>query len=56
MTVGAVYIKTKQVPTKDILKDLVEMCHGVQHPQRGLFLRDYLLKSVKGDLPDTLSY
>jgi len=53
VTVGTVYIKTKQVPTKDILKDLVEMCRGVQHPLRGLFLRDYLLKSIKGDLPDT---
>jgi len=39
VTVGAVYIKAKQVPTKDIMKDLVEMCRGVQHPLRGLFLR-----------------
>jgi hypothetical protein len=53
VTVGTVYIKTKQVPTKDILKDLVEMCRGVQHPLRGLFLRDYLLKSIKSNLPDT---
>ena len=29
---------------KDILKDLVEMCRGVQHPLRGLFLRNYLLQ------------
>ncbi len=27
---------------KDILTDLVEMCRGVQHPMRGLFLRNYL--------------
>lgn len=41
-----------QVPKKDILKDLVEMCRGVQHPLRGLFLRNYLLSCVKGDLPE----
>lgn len=53
VTVGAVYIKVKQVPTKDILKDLVEMCRGVQHPLRGLFLRNYLLSSIKRELPET---
>jgi len=52
VTVGAVYIQAKQVPTKDILKDLVEMCRGVQHPLRGLFLRNYLLSCVKRHLPE----
>lgn len=52
VTVGAVYVKSKQVPTKDILKDLVEMCRGVQHPLRGLFLRNHLLQSIKRDLPE----
>jgi vacuolar protein sorting-associated protein 35 len=52
VTVGAVYIKAKQVPTKDIMKDLVEMCRGVQHPLRGLFLRNYLLQSIKRELPE----
>lgn len=51
VAVGAVYIKSKQVPTKDILKDLVEMTRGVQHPLRGLFLRNYLLQSIKEELP-----
>ena len=37
---------------KDILKDLVEMCRGVQHPLRGLFLRNYLLQCTKNVLPD----
>eukprot|EP00053_Salpingoeca_punica_P015548 m.143665 g.143665 ORF g.143665 m.143665 type:complete len:783 (+) comp16744_c0_seq1:183-2531(+) len=55
VTVGTVYIKAKQVPTKDIMKDLVEMCRGVQHPLRGLFLRNYLLQSVKRDLPESLN-
>lgn len=53
VTVGAVYIKAKQIPVKDILKDLVEMCRGVQHPLRGLFLRNYLLQSIKRDLPES---
>uniref|UniRef100_A0A2K5C2H0 Vacuolar protein sorting-associated protein 35 n=1 Tax=Aotus nancymaae TaxID=37293 RepID=A0A2K5C2H0_AOTNA len=37
---------------KDILKDLVEMCCGVQHPLRGLFLRNYLLQCTRNILPD----
>ncbi len=41
-TVGAVYIRSREAPAKDILKDLVELCKGVQHPTRGLFLRAYL--------------
>ncbi|TYI27784.1 hypothetical protein ES332_A05G200200v1 [Gossypium tomentosum] len=41
-TVGSVYIKSKEAPAKELLQDLVEMCHGVQHPIRGLFLRSYL--------------
>ena len=53
VTVGTVYIKAKEGSRKDILKDLVEMCRGVQHPLRGLFLRNYLLQSTKNMLPDT---
>ncbi|KAJ1629721.1 vacuolar protein sorting-associated protein 35, partial [Pavlovales sp. CCMP2436] len=30
ITVGGVYIKSKQAPARDILNDLVEMCRGVQ--------------------------
>ena len=51
-TVGVVYIKVKEFSRKDILKDLVEMCRGVQHPLRGLFLRNYLLQCTKNVLPD----
>eukprot|EP01091_Cochliopodium_minus_P020388 TRINITY_DN8892_c0_g1_i1.p1 TRINITY_DN8892_c0_g1~~TRINITY_DN8892_c0_g1_i1.p1 ORF type:complete len:782 (-),score=256.05 TRINITY_DN8892_c0_g1_i1:69-2414(-) len=51
-TVGAVYIKSKEAPAKDVLKDLVEMCKGVQHPTRGLFLRAYLSDMTKDKLPD----
>ena len=52
ITVGSVYVKSKQAPAKDILKDLVEMCKGVQHPTRGLFLRNYLSQLSKDKLPD----
>ncbi|VFQ74297.1 unnamed protein product [Cuscuta campestris] len=51
-TVGSVYIKTKEAPAKDILKDLVEMCRGIQHPLRGLFLRSYLSQVSRDKLPD----
>lgn len=53
ITVGVVYIKSNELSRKDILKDLVEMCRGVQHPLRGLFLRNYLLTCTKNVLPDT---
>lgn len=52
ITVGTVYIKSNELSRKDILKDLVEMCRGVQHPLRGLFLRNYLLQCTKNVLPD----
>lgn len=52
-TVGSVYVKLKEAPAKDVLRDLVEMCRGVQHPTRGLFLRTYLSEMVKDKLPDT---
>ncbi|CAN6457219.1 unnamed protein product [Victoria cruziana] len=51
-TVGSVYIKSKEAPAKDVLKDLVEMCRGVQHPIRGLFLRSYLSQISRDKLPD----
>ncbi|XP_046385573.1 vacuolar protein sorting-associated protein 35 isoform X2 [Ischnura elegans] len=56
ITVGLVYIKTNMSQKRDLLRDLVEMCRGVQHPLRGLFLRNYLLqctRDVLPDLPDT---
>ncbi|KAJ8601095.1 hypothetical protein CTAYLR_007836 [Chrysophaeum taylorii] len=53
ITVGATYIETRQAPAKDILNDLVEMAKGVQHPMRGLFLRNYLSHACRDKLPDT---
>jgi vacuolar protein sorting-associated protein 35 len=52
ITVGSIYIKTKEVPAEDVLRDLVEMCRGVQRPTRGLFLRNYLSEMTKDKLPD----
>ncbi|CUG91687.1 vacuolar protein sorting-associated protein, putative [Bodo saltans] len=52
ITVGVIYIKSKKAPPRELIKDLVEMCKGVQHPTRGLFLRHYLLTKVKNYLPD----
>jgi len=52
VTVGGVFIQSKESACKDILKDLVEMCKGVQHPMRGLFLRNYLSQMSKDKLPD----
>ncbi|CAI5710611.1 unnamed protein product [Peronospora destructor] len=53
VTVGAIYIKSREAPARDVLTDLVEMTKGVQHPLRGLFLRHYLSLSVRDKLPDT---
>jgi len=52
VTMGVVYINVKSKSCKVILEDLVEMCRGVQHPLRGLFLRNYLLQCTKNVLPD----
>mmetsp|Transcript_33662 Transcript_33662/g.79874 ORF Transcript_33662/g.79874 Transcript_33662/m.79874 type:complete len:844 (+) Transcript_33662:247-2778(+) len=52
-TVSSVYIKSGEGAAKAILTDLVEMCKGVQHPTRGLFLRSYLAQVSRDKLPDT---
>ena len=54
VTVGMVYIKANEGSRKDILRDLVEMCRGVQHPLKGLFLRNYLLQCTRNHLPDLI--
>ena len=53
INVGGVYIQSKQASARDILRDLVEMCRGVQQPMKGLFLRNYMLQTSKDKLPDT---
>ncbi|OIW06300.1 hypothetical protein TanjilG_17674 [Lupinus angustifolius] len=51
-TVGSVYLRCKDALVKDVLRDLVEMCRGVQHPIHGLFLRSYLAQVSRDKLPD----
>ncbi|CAI5441091.1 unnamed protein product [Caenorhabditis angaria] len=53
VTLGVVFIKCGLGSKKELLKDMVEMCRGVQHPLRGLFLRNYLLQSTRSLLPDS---
>ena len=49
---GAVYIQSKEAAAKHILKDLVEMAKGVQHPMRALFLRNFINTQTRNLLPD----
>ena len=51
--VGLAYIKSNPSLKRDLLKDLVEMCRGVQYALRGLFLRNYLLQCTRKILPDS---
>lgn len=55
ITVGALYMELNQAPRVEIMNDMMEMCRGVQHPIKGLFLRYYLVSVVKNFLPDTNS-
>ena len=50
----SISFQTHEYSRRDILRDLVEMCRGVQHPLRGLFLRNYLLQCTRNVLPDAL--
>lgn len=54
VTAGSVYVNSMQAPAKDVLRDLVAMCAGVQHPQRALFLRAYLAQMMKDKLPTAI--
>jgi hypothetical protein len=51
ITVGAVYMSIPDAPIKEIMKDVMEMGRGVQHPTRGLFLRHYLSGATRDYLP-----
>ncbi|OJD19452.1 hypothetical protein AJ78_00626 [Emergomyces pasteurianus Ep9510] len=51
ITVGTVYMGIEDAPVKEIMKDMMEMSRGVQHPIRGLFLRYYLSGQAKDYLP-----
>ncbi|KAL8821111.1 MAG: hypothetical protein Q9223_000803 [Gallowayella weberi] len=51
ITVGTVYMAIEDAPVKEIMKDMMEMSRGVQHPVRGLFLRYYLSGQARESLP-----
>jgi vacuolar protein sorting-associated protein 35 len=51
ITVGTVYMSIEDAPVKEIMKDMMEMSRGVQHPIRGLFLRYYLSGQARDNLP-----
>ncbi|ODQ76996.1 hypothetical protein BABINDRAFT_42504, partial [Babjeviella inositovora NRRL Y-12698] len=48
LTVGTVYMALDDAPKAEVMRDMLEMCRGVQHPIRGLFLRYYLMQRTKG--------
>eukprot|EP00871_Galdieria_phlegrea_P003244 jgi/Galph1/3920/GphlegSOOS_G2602.1 len=47
---GSVYLQVERKLMKSVLRDLMEMCAGVQHPLRGLFLRGYLTQVLRDRL------
>lgn len=55
ITVGVAYIQSGEAPGAEILRDMAELCKGVQHPIRGLFLRYYLLQMAKDRLQSVAS-
>ena len=55
ITVVVSFMQTKDCPAEEVLKDMIEMCRGVQHPIRGLFLRYYLSQRTKQSLTTDIS-
>ncbi|KAI9499241.1 vacuolar protein sorting-associated protein 35 [Zychaea mexicana] len=51
ITVGSVYMSTPEAPVREVMRDMMEMVRGVQHPTRGLFLRHYLSGMTRDYLP-----
>lgn len=51
ITVGSVYMGLAEAPIKEIMRDMMEMSRGVQHPIRGLFLRHYLSGQTRNFMP-----
>ncbi|KAG0234366.1 vacuolar protein sorting-associated protein 35 [Mortierella sp. GBAus27b] len=51
VTVGSVYMEVPDAPVREIMRDMMEMTRGVQHPTRGLFLRYYLSGQTRNSLP-----
>jgi vacuolar protein sorting-associated protein 35 len=47
ITCGVAMLDFDTFPQTEILKDMIEMLNGVQHPIKGMFLRYYLLQRCK---------
>lgn len=52
ITVGTAYMAIADAPVKELMKDMMDMSRGVQHPIRGLFLRYYMSGQARDFLPD----
>lgn len=52
ITVGTAYMSIPGAPVKELMKDMMDMSRGVQHPIRGLFLRYYLSGQARDYLPE----
>lgn len=53
ITVGTAYMSIDDAPVKELMKDMMDMSRGVQHPVRSLFLRYYLSGQARDYLPTT---
>lgn len=51
ITVGTSFMATPDAPVEEVMKDMLEMCRGLQHPIRGLFLRYFLSQKCKNLFP-----
>lgn len=49
---GSAWVRAGHATPKFVLDDLLQMVKGVQHPQRGLFLRYFCIQTFKDLLPD----
>ena len=56
ITVGGILIECLETPSREILRDLIIMGKCVQHPVKGLFVRYFMLKTLKDKFPDIPSY
>ena len=51
ISVGSVYMAVDNAPRRALMMDMLDMCKGVQHPTRGLFLRYYMQQMTRNQLP-----
>ena len=52
ITAGVIFMENNKQSCRQIIFDLFSMIKGIQNPIRGLFVRYYLLKTIKDKLPD----